>query len=144
MVHGRTGKIRRLCELVDEYGDELEADFQEFYTLELAAVWRGQLSPGRVLALAGQLGTVTGSRFRAMTLGGMQFAGWTREADVLADLHDAIVDNSVLTVNSAGGKAKSPDPYPRPSSQKDEGITVDVPTIDDFPIHLIMAMTSQK
>lgn len=79
-----------------------------------------------------------------MSLGGMQFVGWTREADVLADLFDALVDNSLITAKVAGGKPGSVDPYPRPAVPKDDAITVDVPTIDSFPIHMIMALTAQK
>lgn len=144
MVPGGTGEIRRLCELVDEYGDELAADFRQFYQLRLADVWRGLLSPGDALALAGQLGTIPGSRFRALCLGGLEFVGWTREADILADLHDALVTNSVVTIKSAGGKTQQPDPYPRPVRKDDPAETIEVPTIDEFPIHLVMAMTSQK
>lgn len=144
MVPGADGGSRRLCELINEYGDELEADFTQFFHLDITDVWRGLLSPRRVLVLAGQLGTVPGSRFRAASLGGPEFNGWTREADVLADIHDSIVDNSVVTVKSAGGKAQRPDTYPRPVVKEDQTETVDVPTIDDFPIHMVIAMTQKK
>lgn len=107
-------------------------------------MWRGLVSSRRVLALAGQLGTNPASRFRAATLGGPEFVGWTREADVLADIYDALVENSVITIKTAGGKTDSPDPYPRPVLEKDKPETIDVASIDDFPIHMIIAMTSQK
>lgn len=144
MVLGPTGGIQRLCELVDEYGDELEADFRQFYGLRLRDAFSagGTLSAGEALVLAGQLGTVPDSRFRAMSLGGLEFAGWSREADVLADIHDALVDNSIITVKSAGGKAGSANPYPRPKRDKPEVDVVEVFDIDDFPIHAVMAMTA--
>lgn len=144
MVPGADGGIKQLCDLVDEFGDELEADFTQFYQLDIADVWRGQLSPRRVLVLAGQLGTVPGSRFRALTLGGADFVGWTRDSEILADVHDAIVDNSLVTSKVAGGKPGAPTPYPRPLRKEDRPQTVDVPSIDDFPIHMVVAMTSQK
>lgn len=107
-------------------------------------MWRGQLSSRRALTLAGQLGTEPGSRFRALSLGGLEFVGWTRDSEILADLHNAIVDNSLITAKAAGGKPRTPDPYPRPVHKQDRTPTVDVPTIDDFPIHMVMAMTSPK
>ena len=142
MVPLTAGGILELCDLVDEHGDELEADFAQFYNgLDIADVWRGQLSPRRVLVLAGQLGTIPGSRFRAATLGGSDWLGWSPEARLLADLVDAVVDNSVVTVKSAGGKTKRPEPYPRPIAAADKPIDVAAMTIDDFPIHMVMAMT---
>jgi len=144
VVHGRAGKIRELCELVDKYGDELESDFTQFYSIDIADVWRGLLSARRALVIAGQLGTIPGSRFRACILGGPEFIGWSREAQVLADLFDALVDNSVVTAKVAGGKPSSPTPYPRPVPAEDKAAVVDVPTIDDFPIHMVMALTARK
>lgn len=144
MVPRPAGGIRQLCELIDEYGEELTADLQQIYGLRLADVFRGALAPRDVLVLAGQLGTVPESRVRAATLGGPGFAGWSRVADILADIHDSIVDNSVVTIKSAGGKANAAEPYPRPSLAADEPEVVDVPTIDDFPIHLVVAMTRKK
>lgn len=122
----------------------MQGDFTEFYQLDIADVWRGRLDPARVIVLAGQLGTVPGSRFRAQCLGGPEFVGWTRESDILADIYDALVDNSVVTAKAAGGKPQTPDSYPRPVPKKDQAEVVDVPDIDNFPIHMVMAMTSQK
>ncbi len=142
MVHRGAGGIRGLCDLLDKYGDEIEADFTQFYRLDIADVWRGALSPRRALVLASRLADVPDSRYRAEALGGREYLGWDRIATLLADLNDAITDNSVVTVKAAGGKATRPDPYPRPMAEAEAEETIDVPTIDDFPIHLVTAMTA--
>lgn len=143
MVPGAPGGIRRLCELIDEYGDELEADFRQFYGLRLADVFRGLLSPRDAIVLAGQLGTIPYSRFRARALGVDGLMGWSRTEDLLADAIDAIQSAAVGIARSNGAKAKAPDPYPRPHMTREEEL-VDVPSIDDFPIHLVVAMTTKK
>ena len=145
MVPRPAGGIRGLCDLLDEFGDAIEADFTQFYSgLDIADVWRGLLSPRRALVLAEQLGFIPGSRFRALTLGSLDFVGWDRATTVLADIHDALVDNSVVTIKSAGGKSQRPDPYPRPAAYKAADVEVEVMDIDDFPIHLVVAMTRKK
>jgi len=70
--------------------------------------------------------------------------GWGRDVSLLADLHDAVVDNSVVTIKAAGGKSRRPQHYPRPEMKAEKEDTIAVPTIDDFPIHLVVALTQKK
>jgi hypothetical protein len=144
VVPDQAGGIRRICDLVDEHGEAIEADLTEFYNLDIADVWRGLLSPRRALVLVGQLGSIPGSRFRGASLGGPEFVGWSRDVGMLADIFDALVDNSVVTVKAAGGKTGRPDTYPRPVAAKDKAQSVDVPSIDDFPIHMVAGLTKKK
>lgn len=139
MVPGRTGGIRELCELIDEHGDELQADFRQFYGLRLADVFQGALAPWEALALAEQLASEPLSRYRAAALGDPMFLGHGRTESILSDLADLILDNSLVTVKAAGGKARRPDRYERPDASKPQ--QVEVMDIDDFPIHLVLAMT---
>lgn len=143
MVPRTVGGIRKLCELVDEFGDAVEADFQQFYNLDLSGVWRGETPPRRALALAEQLATIPNSRLRALSLGDVANVGWGRAEWILADLYDALTDNSVVTVKAAGGKASRPSPYPRPDVPDVRAAEeVRVPTIEDFPIQMVVAMTA--
>lgn len=107
-------------------------------------MWRGQLSTRRALVLVEQLATVPGSRFRALTLGGLDHLNWSRDSGILSDIHDALVDNSVITAKVAGGKPSMPEKYPRPIRKEDREPEPEVFTIDTFPIHMIQAMTSRK
>lgn len=144
MVPRPVGGIRGLCDLLDEYGDALQADFRQFYSgLDIADVWRGLLSPRDALVLAAQLAFVPSSRYRALALGGVQFIGWDPNTSVLSDIHDAVVDNSVVTIKSAGGKSQRPEAYPRPQPKAVAPPTV-VPSIENFPIHMVMALTQMQ
>jgi hypothetical protein len=142
--------MTQLCELVDEYQGALEADFAQFYSgLDLADVWRGALTKRRALELAEQLAFEPRSRYRAQALGGAEFIGHDKVAILLSDLYDALNGNTVVTAKAAGGKPKTPDPYPRPEVKKPAesggvNTTVDVPTIDEFPIHLVIGMTGGR
>jgi hypothetical protein len=133
-----TGGRRQLCELVDEYGDELRGDFQEFYQLDLVDAWRGTLTARRVIDLAERLIDIPRSRFRAAVMHDERILGWGTEAEILADLYDALVDNSVITWKSAGGKASAGQRYPRPKPQ----LVEQAKTIADFPIREMVQMTS--
>jgi len=104
------------------------------------------MSSRDAIVLAEQLGTEPRSRFRAAVLGDPAYLGWTREAELLADIYDALNDNSVVTIKAAGGKARRPEPHVRPTQAADEAEPIQSPSgsIDDFPIHLVMAMTAGK
>jgi hypothetical protein len=132
VVHDVALGTGQLCELIDGYGDEITADFRQFYSgLDLADVWRGKLSPATALVLVEQLKTIPMSRFRAQVMGGFEHLGWTPDTYLAAALYDAMNTNSVITAKSAGGKARDPEPYPRPD-QAAKSIQVD--DIDDFPV----------
>lgn len=136
--------MTQLCELVDEYGPYLRADFQQFYNgLDLADVWRGGITRRRALELAEQLAFEPRSRYRAMILGGPEWIGQDRPVAVLMDLFDALQANTVVTAKTGGGKPKTPDEYPRPVvTKKSDPKVIQSPTIDDFPIGLVVALTT--
>lgn len=118
-----SGGIRRLCELVDEYGHRLTADFQQFYGLRLSDVWDGGLAVDHALALAEQLGTIPDSRVAAHAAGSDRFMTWDATTVAVADLHDRITH---LIMGAFGKKAPASMLYPRPEAQKPVG------TVDDF------------
>lgn len=136
MVRERPGGIAQLCDLVDEHGDALEADFQQFYRLDLADVWRGAMSPRRALVLAEQLAYEPHSRYRAFALGGPEYIGWDRLAPQLAELIDATNLGTVVAIKAAGGKSEAPPPYPRPAPPKiaKDDVEEQPLTIDNFDI----------
>lgn len=104
-------------------------------------MFRGSLEPRDALVLAGQLGSEPQSRYRAAVLGDPAFLGFGRTEAILSDLFDALVDNSVVTVKAAGGKARQPEPYPRPVDAASREHVIEAPSIDDFPIHLVVGLT---
>lgn len=80
-----------------------------------------KLTPDRVLRLIRNLpdGALTFAMYH-----GPEYVGWDRTTSMLADLYDAVVDNTYVAVlaNAGDKKAKSqvkePDRYPRPGSEK--------------------------
>ena len=130
MVLRRTGGRKQLCELVDEYGKELRADFQQFYSgLDLADAWRGRLTAARVLALAEQLASVPDSRYRAAAAGDPRFLGWNATADVMADVFE-------MTQIAAGVPLAQVAEYPRPK------VTTKPKSFDEFDIFEAVRHTS--
>jgi len=129
VVLRRTGGRKQLCELVDEYGEELRGDFQQFYQLDLADAWRGRLTAARVLALAGQLASVPDSRYRAAALGDPRFLGWNAAAEVTADLYE-------MTQLAVGVPLANVVEYPRPK------VTAKPKSFDEFDIFEAVRHTS--
>lgn len=115
MVRRGTTGIGHLCDLIDQYSDELEADFTQFYAgLDIADVWRGALHPRRALVLVEGLKHVPASRYRAMILGGPEHIGWGPGEYLLAQNVDATNTGTVVAARVAGGKQRNPKPFPRP------------------------------
>ncbi len=110
-------KLRGLIGLIDEYGEFLAADLQQFYGVDLRDLLRpgAGLTPMYLLALI--RGLPMESRFNAERRGGQQFYGW-----------DAQMYASVATVNAvralqytyvaahSKSKPKPPEPFPIPDS----------------------------
>lgn len=144
MVPAGTGGIAGLSKTLDEHKIAIRADFQQFYQLDIADVWRGTLKASRALELIDGLAHVPQSRYRAEALGDESFHGWDRATELLASIFDALQTNTVVTAKAAGGKPKSPDDYPRPVvlTQSDiEMPPLEELTIDNFPIFAVMAVT---
>ena len=97
-----------LPSLLDEYGDAIEADMQRVYGIDLLDVYRGSLSPRKLLVLIEHL--PPGSALWNETGGD---SAWTVQEHLIANMLDAINLNNWLTAGDS--KAKQPKPVPRPS-----------------------------
>lgn len=84
----------------DGHGGELLADFQRHYGLDLVDVWRGRLSPRRVMSLSEHLPEDAAIRG--------EHRGWTIEAYLSAHLLNAVRVADVNAVRVAGGKMQDP------------------------------------
>lgn len=132
--------MKQLHDLVNEFGGELEADFLEFYRIDLLDAWRGDLSLRRVLVLVEQLTHTSGSRYRAAALKDDMFHGWGRAETLAADLIDRVAALSYITARANGGKPRKPEPYPRPQVNT-SAPAVTATDIDDFPLADVVALT---
>lgn len=106
---------------MNEYGDELTADFLSEYGIDILDVFRGRLSPRRALTLVEQL--PINSRFATAKRGGAQYYGWDRHAYMLADIFDAVTSLVYVTIAANSERPKSvqqPDAYPRPDDKPRE------------------------
>lgn len=106
-----------LARLIDRHGEQLVADFQSEYGLNLALILQpgSGYAPKTVLALVQQL--PPNSRTIAAVRGGDQFLGWDADRYLTAALLDAVRETTyaVIATNSAKGKKpKPPKPVERP------------------------------
>ncbi|WP_116210101.1 hypothetical protein [Streptomyces olivoreticuli] len=104
-----------LVRLLDEHGAALYADLRRFYSVDLLAYFRGEMSARAVLALVENL--PDDAAVMAALLGGRQAVGWDVQSHILADLVDAVQWNTyVLLAQKAKrpGALEKPKPYPRP------------------------------
>ncbi|MDA3643779.1 hypothetical protein OU416_06905 [Saccharopolyspora indica] len=108
--------------MIDRCGEQILADFQQYYGLDLAQVIRpgSGYSPIRVLYLIRQLPLE--SRTYAEIRGGAQFVGWGQDRYLLANVIDAIQQTTyaVVAANSKR-KPKAPKPVERPSNKRNAG-----------------------
>lgn len=138
--------MKALNDIVDDHADELEADFLEFFRVDLASVWRGAMTPRRALVLVGQLITSPNSRYRAASLASdaVEFVGYGRIESMTADLIDRVSELSYITAKANGGKPRKPTPYPRPEVNPEHNASAVTATdIDDFPIWDAVALTTK-
>lgn len=105
----------------------LMADFQQFYGLDLADLWRGTLSARRALILVGHLDDIVESRYRALKRGGLEHLGWGIDRHIAADTRDMLL---AIGAGLGGEKTTAADMWPRPQSEADA--PVEVGTIADF------------
>lgn len=95
--------------MLQEYSDAIEADFHRFYQLDLLDLYRGTLSPRKVLVLIEHL--PPGAALWNETGGD---SAWTLETHLLANVLDAV---NVSNWIAAGGKQSS---KPKPIARPDE------------------------
>lgn len=116
------GGSNGLAVLIDRYGEELLGDFQQYYgiNLVLALDYCSGYSPKHILSLISQLPDE--SRTTAALRGGVQYRGWTIDRYMLANLIDAVMDNTYATVAAnAKKKPKRPKSSYRPSKAESRG-----------------------
>lgn len=114
----------------------LAGDFQQFFGLDLADVWRDCLTVRRTLVLVERLKYNPDSVYRAMWMGGIQFLGWGSTQYVLANIHDRFTS---LTMATAGVEATREHMYPVPTVD----VAVVAATIADFNTTQFMKMISE-
>jgi hypothetical protein len=100
-------------------------------------VWRGTITVTRALDLAELLHTTPRSRYRAALLRDPRWLDWSGQSAILADLVDALKENTVSMIQLMGGQANAK-PYPRPK----RGGEPPAQKIADFPIRELVNMTS--
>ena len=103
---------QQLIGLIEKAGGELLADFEQYtryHFLDLLVDGSG-LTPRLALALIKQL--PLGSRTVAILQGGPEFQGWDMNMYMMANLFDAISQNTYVTVAAASGKKKPAKPKP--------------------------------
>jgi hypothetical protein len=96
--------------ILEKYGDEIEADFQQYYGLDLLDFYRGDLKPAKTYRLVCALPVE--SRF-ARKVGGPR-ADWQTDQYLLADIRDQL---AAANWQRGGGKGPKPKPTPRPGQQ---------------------------
>ncbi|MEV4434792.1 hypothetical protein [Streptomyces sp. NPDC049585] len=112
--HGGPGSLS-LVRLLDEHGAAIYADLRRFYSVDLLAYFRGEMSARAVLALVENL--PDDAAVMAALLGGRQAVGWDVHAHILADLVDAVQWNTYVALAQRAkrpGALEKPSPYPRP------------------------------
>lgn len=94
------------------------SDFLRYYGLDIRDLFRGKLSPKRALALVE--GLPTDSAYAVSIRGGPEFDGWDRGTYVLADVFDALMTLTYVTIKANSDKPKAvkePGKYPRPGTK---------------------------
>ncbi|MFG2228032.1 hypothetical protein [Streptomyces sp. NPDC048644] len=123
----RGGRVRQLGKLIGaihairDFSDELEADFLEFFGVDLLDVWRGRLSLRRVHVLIQSLIKKPGrSTFLAQV---DESASWSVMDHLLARVSDATEISNYLFIkaNSEGpDELQVPEPVQRPGQGTQE------------------------
>jgi hypothetical protein len=122
---GELGGILGLCELIDEYGAALLADFRRFYGIDLAEALYGSqpIAPRLLLALAEELPDE--SALAAAVRGGPHHRGWTVTAHLMASVIDAVGEAAWVTAQANSKKrVRRPHRFPRPTSPRRRPVTV--------------------
>lgn len=126
--------MTRLAYLIQRYGGAIEADLHHHYRLDLLGLWRGTLSPRKVLTLIDHLPAT--SNYIAAVAGDDQLASqqgehaspgpqgprlqdWTPEAAALAAVVDRLGELIRIQIARAGKKPPPVRAYPRPVTAAD-------------------------
>ena len=107
---GGAGKLPGLVWLLREHGEAVEADFQRYYGIELAGLWRGEISPRRVMVLAKNLPYGAQTWIDAGTDN-----AWSPETHLLA--HATFLLEGA-NWQRGGGKGKTPKPLETPGEER--------------------------
>jgi hypothetical protein len=121
---------------LDRYGDDIEADFQRYYRVDVRDLWRGDLTHRRALVLLRKLpaesATMTTMR-DALTPeqieaaagaddGDTRYGQWSHESMLMARVVDevAMLRYVLLAVNTSADSKRPPlpDPVPRPGVRR--------------------------
>ncbi len=112
------GGSRGLAELVDEYGEHLAADLQEYYGVDLRDIFvpEANLTPLYVLVLI--RGLPDDCRFNAERRGGQEFRGWNMDRYATAAVVNAVrgLQYTYIAAHSKS-KPKPPEPFPIPDKR---------------------------
>jgi len=108
-----------LAGLIDEHGESVLADLQEYYSLNLVDMLRpgSGYSPLHILTLLRQLPVE--SRTMSALRGGPQFRGWDTKQYFLASLIDAVRENTYAFICSNIQKKSDLPPAPEPVETPD-------------------------
>lgn len=110
------GGSRELVRLIDKHGDALVYDFQTIIGRPLTDLFvdGSGLTPRMAMAYIRNLphDSATVAEMR----GGPEFRGWNPTTHLIADVFDAIKENTYVAVSANSGKKKpkKPERYPRP------------------------------
>ena len=105
--------------MISEHGDELIADFREYYSVRLLDVLKfdGSLNIAEAVILARKL--PPSSRTVAAVQGGDEYWGWDFERHVLVSILEAInAGNHLFASANSKKKIKPPKRLPRPGDEE--------------------------
>jgi hypothetical protein len=124
--------MTRLAYLIERYGGAIEADLHHHYRLDLLDLWRGALSPRKVLNLIDHLPAT--SNYIAAMAGDDQLANqehasagprgprlqdWSPEVAALAAVVDRLGELIRIQIARAGKKPPAIRAFPRPVTAAD-------------------------
>lgn len=126
--------LPRLGWLLSRYGKSIERDLSYFHNTDLLDLWRGLVSPAKVLAYidclpswsafmeASAQDDEVAEMYAAQEHGpslGPRVIEWTPERAELVKVYEAIQGLTALVHNALGGKSPLPKPEPRPQTAAD-------------------------
>ena len=107
---GVSGKLPGLVWLLRNHGEALEADFQQYYGIDLTGLWRNEVTPRRAMALARHLPFGCATWMEVGT-----DAAWSTETHMLAHVIDLL---NGANWQRGGAKGAAPKPIDRPEDDK--------------------------